>query len=72
MKAVGIILIVVGLVGLIWGGISWTDRETVVDLGGLQVQSEDRDSFPISPVAGGICLAAGAALLIAGSRRRLA
>jgi hypothetical protein len=72
MKAVGIILIVIGLVGFIWGGISWTDRDTVVDLGGLRVQSEDRDSFPISPVAGGICLAAGAALLIAGSRRRLA
>jgi hypothetical protein len=72
MKAIGIILIVVGLVGLIWGGISWTDRDTVVDLGGLQIQSEDREGFPISPVAGGLCLALGAALLIAGNRRRLA
>jgi hypothetical protein len=72
MKVIGIILIVVGLVGLIWGGITWTDRDTVVDLGGLQVQTEDRDRLPISPVAGGICLAAGAALVIAGSRRRLA
>ena len=72
MKAIGIVLIVVGLIGLIWGGISWTDRDTVVDLGGLQVQSEEREGFPISPVVGGICLAAGAALLIAGGRRRLA
>ena len=72
MKAIGIILIVVGLIGLIWGGISWTDRDTLVDIGGLQVQSEDREGFPISPIVGGICLAAGAALLIAGGRRRVA
>lgn len=72
MKAIGIILIVVGLIGLVWGGISWTDRDTVVDFGGIQVQSEDREGVPISPVVGGVCLAAGAALLIAGGRRRLA
>jgi hypothetical protein len=70
MKAIGIVLIVVGLVGLLWGGITWTDRETVLDLGSIEVTTEDRDRLPFPPVAGGICVAAGAALLIAGSRRR--
>lgn len=70
MKAIGIILIVLGLVGLVWGGISWTDRDTVVDIGPVEIQSAERKRIPLPPIAGGICLAVGAALLIAGSRRR--
>jgi len=72
MKVLGIILIVVGLIGLLWGGITWTDRETVLDVGPIEVTTEDRDRLPLPPVAGGICVAVGAALLIAGSRRRIA
>lgn len=72
MKAIGIILIVIGLVGLLWGGISWTDRETVVDLGPVEIQSAERERIPLPPIAGGICVAVGAALLIAGSRRKSA
>ena len=72
MKAIGIILIVLGLVGLVWGGVSWTDRDTVVDLGPVEIQSAERERIPFPPIAGGVCLAVGAALLIAGSRRRVA
>jgi hypothetical protein len=72
MKAIGIILVVVGLVGLLWGGITWTERDTVVDIGPVEITAEDRERLPVPPVAGGICLAVGAALLVAGSRRRLA
>ncbi len=66
MKAIGVILIVVGLVGLIWGGISWTDRDTVVDMGPVEIQSAEREGIALPPVAGAICLAVGAILLIAG------
>jgi hypothetical protein len=72
MKVIGIVLIVIGLVGVVWGGINWTDRDTVVDIGPLEIQTEERERIPFSPVAGGICLAVGAALLVAGSRRRTA
>ena len=72
MKTIGIILIVVGLVGLVWGGISWTDRDTVVDLGPVEIQSAERERIPLPPIAGAICLAVGAALLIAGNRRKSA
>ena len=72
MKAIGIILIVVGLVGLLWGGISWTDRDTVVDIGPVEIQSAERETLPLPPIAGGICLAVGVALLIAGRRPRVA
>lgn len=64
MKAIGIVLVVLGLVGLLFGRISWTDRDTVVDAGPLQVQTEERKRLPIPPIAGGIMLVAGIVLLI--------
>jgi uncharacterized membrane protein YidH (DUF202 family) len=64
MKAIGIVLVVLGLVGLLIGGISWTNRDTVIDAGPLQVQTEKRERLPIPPVAGGILLVAGVVLLM--------
>ena len=68
MKALGIVLVVLGLVGVIWGGITWTRDEKVVDIGPLEVEAEKRESLPIPPIAGGLCVLAGAALLVAGRR----
>lgn len=64
MKAIGIVLVVLGLVGLLVGGLSWTDRDTVVDAGPLEIQTEERETLPIPPIAGGILLVAGVALLV--------
>jgi len=69
MKLIGIVLIVLGVIGLAYGGISWTQRDKVVDLGPLEITSEKRESIPLPPVAGGICLLAGVGLLVAGNRR---
>lgn len=68
MRLVGILLIVVGIVGVIWGGISWTQRDTVAELGPLEVTTEERESLPIPPIAGVVCLVAGTALVVAGKR----
>ena len=71
MRILGMILIVVGVVVLLYGGISWTHREKVVDLGPIEVTQEKHERLPMSPIAGGIAVAAGAALVFA-SRRRVA
>jgi len=68
MKALGMVLIAIGLVGLLWGGIRWTQSEKVVDLGPLQVNKEERKSLPIPPIAGALCVVAGAGVLMAGRR----
>jgi drug/metabolite transporter (DMT)-like permease len=68
MKIVGIVLIVLGLVGVGYGGISWTHQKKVVDLGPLQVSHDKTESLPIPPIAGAICLIAGA-LVLAGQAR---
>ena len=69
-RIAGIILIVIGLVGLIWGGISWTDTKTVVDLGPIQATAQERETIPVTPLVGGIALVAGILLLVVPGRKR--
>lgn len=71
MKIAGIVLIVVGLIALAYGGFSYTTREKVLDLGPLQATTETRKTVPMPPIFGGVAVVAGVALLIAGSRRRV-
>jgi hypothetical protein len=70
-RIVGTILIVIGIVALVWGGISYTREETVVDLGPLEATAETRETIPLPPVLGGIALVAGIVLLVIPSRRRV-
>jgi UDP-N-acetylmuramyl pentapeptide phosphotransferase/UDP-N-acetylglucosamine-1-phosphate transferase len=69
-RIAGVILIVIGLIGLIWGGISWTEEETVVDIGPIEARAEQEKTVPITPLVGGIALVAGIVLLVVPSRRR--
>lgn len=72
MKAttlVGILLIVLGIVGLAYPRISYTTREKVVDLGPIEATRETKKSIPLPPVLGGLSLAGGVILLVAGKGR---
>jgi uncharacterized membrane protein YidH (DUF202 family) len=69
MKAIAVVLIAIGLVGLIWGGVTWTQREEVLDIGPVEVTREERETLPIPPIVGGICIVAGVLILVAGGRR---
>ena len=66
---VGIILIIIGVIALALGGISYTKREKVIDAGPLQVSADREKTIPLPPVLGGICLVGGIVLVIVGSRR---
>lgn len=70
MKIVGLILIVLGIVALIWGGISYTREEKVLDIGPIEATAETRETIPLPPLLGALSLVGGVALMIAGSRRR--
>jgi len=66
---VGIILIVLGAAGLAFQGISYTTREKVVDIGGLQVTAETRKTIPVPLIAGGLVLVAGIGTVVVASRK---
>jgi uncharacterized membrane protein len=66
---VGIILIVVGIIALAYGGFTYTKREKVIDAGPLQVSADKEKTIPLPPVLGGICLVGGIVLVAIGSRK---
>jgi len=70
MRIIGIVLIVIGLISLALGGISYTTKEKVVDLGPIQATAERHKTIPLPPLLGGLALAGGVVLLIAGSKKR--
>ena len=61
----GTILIVLGLVGLVWGGISYTTREKVVDIGPIHASRDKTHTIPLPPIAGALALIGGVVLLVA-------
>jgi hypothetical protein len=72
MKPVGILgvlLIVFGVVALAYQGFTYTRREKVIDLGPIQATAERQRTVPLPPVVGIVAVAAGVALIVAGTRK---
>lgn len=69
MKIAGILLIVFGIVALVYGGISYTREETILDVGPIEATAERRETIPLPPILGGLALVGGVLLLVYGSRR---
>jgi uncharacterized membrane protein len=67
---VGVLLIVLGIVALVYQGITYTTNEKVVDLGPLKVEKKEEKTIPLPPVLGGVALVGGIVLLLASSRGR--
>lgn len=67
-KTLGLILIVLGVVGLAWGGFSYTTREKVLDVGPIHATREKTHSVPLPPIAGAVALVGGIVLLVAGKK----
>jgi hypothetical protein len=70
LKITGLVLVIAGLVVLLWGGVFWTDRDTIVDVGEFEVTTENREGVAVPPILGGIILVAGIVLLVLPQRRR--
>lgn len=70
MRIAGVILIVIGVIALAAGGFSYTTREKVLDIGPIEATTEQKKTIPLSPLLGGLALAGGVVLLIAGSKKR--
>jgi len=66
---IGIALLAVGIAMLAYKGISFTRQEQVAQVGPLRVTKEERQSLPLSPVAGAAAVGLGAILIVVGVRR---
>lgn len=68
MRVFGVVLIIAGILALIYGGFSYTQREKVVDIGDLEASVNDRETFRIPPIAGGAAVLAGIIMVLADRR----
>jgi drug/metabolite transporter (DMT)-like permease len=67
-KTLGIVLIVLGLIALVWGGFTYTTTEKVVDIGPIHATREKTHDVPLTPIAGAVAVIAGVVLLVAGKK----
>ena len=69
LAILGIVLLLGGLAALIWPAITVTHTKKAVDLGPVEITTQDKDRIPLPPVFG-IAAAATGVALIALSRRQ--
>jgi hypothetical protein len=67
---VGILLVVAGALALAYQGITYTKHEDVLDIGPIHATADRQERIPLPPILGGLALAGGIALLVAGSRQK--
>ncbi|HEX9724395.1 MAG TPA: DUF3185 domain-containing protein [Vicinamibacteria bacterium] len=65
---IGVALIVLGVVALVYQGISYTTGEKILDLGPIEATTENEERIPLPPILGVISLVGGV-VLVAVSRK---
>ena len=70
ISILGILLIIFGIFAIASEGITYTKTEKVLDIGPIEATAKHHKTIPLSPVAGGVAVVAGVALVITGSRQR--
>lgn len=68
-KLVGIVLIVAGVLGLVYGSFSYTKDTDAVKLGPLELSVKQKETVNVPVWAGVGAIVAGAVLLVLGSKK---
>jgi uncharacterized membrane protein len=66
---IGIVLILLGVVALMYQGITYTKTEKLLDIGPIHATTETQKTIPLPPVVGGLALLGGIVVLVLGDRR---
>jgi uncharacterized membrane protein YidH (DUF202 family) len=69
MKTIGIVLVVLGVLALVYGGISYNKNRTVLEMGSVSVTATEHKSIPVPAFVGVVVLISGIALLVVDKRR---
>jgi hypothetical protein len=69
MTIAGIALIVAGLLALVYQGVTYTSRETIIDVGPIHATADREKTLPLSPLFGVVAAVAGVGFVVAGSRK---
>jgi hypothetical protein len=65
-----LILLVAGIAGLAVGTFQYTRKRDVVNVGPIHVQTREKETFVVPPLAAGGVAALGLVLVLAGGRKQ--
>jgi uncharacterized membrane protein YidH (DUF202 family) len=65
---VAVLLIIIGVIALAYGGLSFTTKEKVAEVGPLKVEKDKTHSVPLPPILGVLALVGGVVLLVVSRR----
>jgi len=68
LLVVGVLLVVLGIAGLIVQNVTFTESKEVLDLGPIELRSEEQHNVPIPTIAGIIAVIAGLGMIFASRR----
>ena len=69
VKVIAIVLLVGGMLGLVYGGVSYTKDTTVVKLGPLEVSAKEKQTVNVPMWVGVGAIVVGGLLLVFGAKR---
>ncbi len=69
ITVIGIFLIVIGIISLVYQGITYTTREKILEIGPIEAHKEKKKTIPLPPILGGLALAGGIVLVITGAKK---
>jgi len=69
ITVVGSFLIAIGIISLVYQGITYTTREKILEIGPIQAHKEEKKTIPLPPILGGLALAGGIVLVIYGAKK---
>ena len=65
---IGVVVVVLGIAGLIVQNVKFTETKEVLNVGPLQVTSEEQHNVPIPTIAGVVAVIAGLGMIFASRR----
>jgi hypothetical protein len=64
-----VVLVLLGVVALVYQGVNYTTRETVIDIGPIRATADRGRTLPLPPVLGIVAIVGGVLLLVTGARK---
>jgi hypothetical protein len=68
LSIAGLVLVVLGAIALVYGGLSFTSKDTIVDAGPVQITKDKKHGIAVPPLVGGLAVLGGIALIVMGRR----
>lgn len=65
---IGIVLIVLGVAGIVFQGVTYTTCEKIAEVGDIKVTAEKQKTVPLPLIMGGLALVGGIAIVIVAAR----